>query len=103
MGELWRAKAAIPGLRMAPQWFQTWFAGRMSRRGFRRLRSDPQVFYREEDGVMMVIHVDDILPTCSEDYLEQVVGEIKQEVALKPGITVSPEWQKYLGREWRRR
>ena len=76
---------------MAPQWFQTWFAERMSKHGFRRLKSDPQIFHREEDEVMMVVHVDDILLACLEDRLEQVVDEIKQEVALKPGITVGTE------------
>ena len=77
---------------MAPLWFQTWFAERMSKHGFKRQRSNPQIFYREEDEVLMVVHVDDILLACLEDLLEQMVDEIKHEVALKPGITVGTEW-----------
>ena len=74
-GEIWRAEAAVYGLRQSPRWFQEWLADQLIARGFRRLTSDAQVFLRE-DEVTLYIHADDMLLVVDEKDYEKVVKEL---------------------------
>ena len=59
---LWRLKKAMYGLRQAPKLWQEHFADVMiSKLGFRRCKSDPNLYCQESGKLYVVAYVDDLL------------------------------------------
>ena len=99
--QCWRAHRAVYGLRESPRLFQEHFATRVQLHRWRRLVSDPQLFVHEE-GWLLSVHTDDILICAPTDKLQEVYQMLAAEFVIKPMSILGADWERYLGREWRR-
>ena len=103
LGELWRMHSAIYGLRESPHLWQEHFATKVGYIGWRRLKSEPQMFVYGACQAVMCVHVDDIFLAAPGLEFETRIQEIKDifdmkdEVVLQEGV-----WHRFLGRELRR-
>ena len=67
--KLWKLLKAMYGLRSAPKAWQDHFAKIMATLGFRRLKSEPNVYVNSDTGVMVLSYVDDLLYSGPKDCL----------------------------------
>ena len=83
-GCLWKLKKAMYGLRQAPKLWQEHFAEVMtSKLGFRRCKSDPNL-YRHESGKLYVLaYVDDLLVVGTDEMRKGLMSRLTEEVLLK--------------------
>ena len=63
-GEMLKILRAMYGLREAPKAFQEFFAKEVAKLGWRRLRSDPQLWIHSRLDAMMMVHVEDSIFRC---------------------------------------
>lgn len=102
-GKVWKLLRALYGLRRSPQYFQDHFAGELEKLGFRRLLSDPQLFYNKNLEIYLMAHVDDMMIAGSHKNVEKVVKELNGIFKIKWQEELnSKTWVKFLGREWKR-
>ena len=57
---VWRLRRALSGLRCAAAAFQTYLGSLLEDVGFRRGMAAPSIYNREDDGVKMSVHIDEI-------------------------------------------
>ena len=101
-GETYRLKRALYGLRESPRIFQEHLAQRLASFGIKRLRSDAQVFV-SLTGLILVIHMDDLLFTGPAEQLDLFLEILSQEFMVKPVVEIGSDWVRFLGKEFRRR
>eukprot|EP00972_Heterocapsa_arctica_P069209 10225454-Heterocapsa_arctica.AAC.1 len=58
--------------------------------------------FAHQHGALMTMHPDDILLAESDALMAQREKELNDEMKIKWGHVLDPEWRKYLGREWRK-
>ena len=97
-----KLRKAMYGLRDAPQVWQGEVKRTMEELGFRAAASTPCVYYKQEGGVRVVVHVDDFLCTGPKDALEKLLADLKARYEMKakmlgPGGDEESEG-KFLGR-----
>ena len=100
---LWNLKKAMYGLRQAPKLWQEHFADVMiSKLGFRRCKSDPNL-YRHESGKLYVLaYVDGLLVAGTDEMRKQFMSRLSEEVLLKEtGQLVPGTEHTFLGRRLR--
>ena len=100
-GKVWRLLRSLYGLRKSPQRFQEHFAVMMRSIGFRRLLADPQIFYHEETGALVVAHVDDLMIAASEEDMPKIIKQIDSVFKVKWGEELGDKWSTFLGKQWR--
>ena len=97
---VWKLLRALYGLRRSPQFFQDHFAAELEKIGFRRLLSDPQLFYSEGLQMFLLAHVDDMMIAGTHENVEQVVEKVNVIFKIKwVNELNSKTWTKFLGRE----
>jgi len=77
-----RCRRALYGLRRSPRLWQDYAAGCLAKAGLRRLKADPSVFV-DDQGTIIVLHVDDLLMTGEENRVQQVWDILQPMMALK--------------------
>ena len=77
---LWRLKKAMYGLRQAPKLRQEHFADVMiSKLGFRRCKSDPNLYCRESGKLYVLAYVDDLLVVGTDEMRKDFMSRLSEE------------------------
>ena len=100
-GWLWRLVRALYGLRTSPRLFQEHLVAVVGRAKWKRLVTDAQAFVHEETGSLMLVHADDIFLAGPVDMIPKLCKALDVELKIKWGKELTPEWDGYLGRQWR--
>ena len=97
---LWRLKKAMCGLRQAPKLWQEHFAEVMtSKLGFRRCKSDPNLYCHESGKLYVLAYVDDLLVVGTDEMRKDFMSRLSKEVLLKEtGQLVPGTEHTFLGR-----
>ena len=100
---LWKLKKAMYGLRQAPKLWQEHFAEVMTAKlGFRRCKSDPNLYCHESGGLYVLAYVDDLLVVGTEQMRKEFMSKLSEEVLLKEtGKLVPGTEHTFLGRRLR--
>ena len=100
---LWRLKKAMYGLRQAPKLWQEHFAEVMtSKLGFRRCKSDPNLYCHESGKLYVLAYVDDLLVVGTDEMRKEFMSRLSEEVLLKEtGQLVPGTEHTFLGRRLR--
>ncbi len=96
-----RLRQALYGLRNSPKLFQHYLANSLSKTGWKRHRSELQLFLHQS-GAMLSIYADDLLYSGPQSAIAQIQASIERHVLVKCGPFFNLEWTKYLGLMWRR-
>ena len=101
---LWRLKKAMYGLRQAPKLWQEHFAEVMTTKlGFRRCKSDPNLYCHESSRLYVLAYVDDLLVVGTDEMRKSFMSQPSEEVLLKEtGQLVPGSEHTFLGRRLRR-
>ena len=87
---LWRLKKAMYGLRQAPKL------------GFRRCKSDPNLYCHESGRLYVLAYVDDLLVVGTDEMRKSFMSQLSEEVLLKEtGQLVPGSEHTFLGRRLR--
>ena len=99
---LWRLKKAMYGLRQAPK-LQEHFAEVMTTKlGFRRCKSDPNLYCHESGRLYVLAYVDDLLVVGTDEMRKSFMSQLSEEVLLKEtGQLVPRSEHTFLGRRLR--
>ena len=65
------------------------------------LVTDAQAFVHEETGSLKLVHADDIFIAGPVDVIPKLRKALDVELKIKWGKELTPEWDGYLGRQWR--
>ena len=100
---LWRLKRAMYGLRQAPKLWQEHFAEVMtSKLGFRRCKSDPNLYCHASGKLYVLAYVDDLLVVGTDEMRKDFMSRLSEEVLLKEtGQLVPGTEHTFLGRRLR--
>ena len=100
---LWRLKKAMYGLRQAPKLWQEHFAEVMTTKlGFRRCKSDPNLYCHESGRLYVLAYVDDLLVVGTDEMRKSFMSQLSEEVLLKEtGQLVPGSEHTFLGRRLR--
>ena len=100
---LWRLKKAMYGLRQAPKLWQEHFAEVMTTKlGFRRCKSDPNLYCHESGRLCVLAYVDDLLVVGTDEMRKSFMSQLSEEVLLKEtGQLVPGSEHTFLGRRLR--
>ena len=100
---LWRLKKAMYGLRQAPKLWQEHFAEVMTTKlGFRRCKSDPNLYRHESGRLYVLAYVDDLLVVGTDEMRKSFMSQLSEEVLLKEtGQLVPGSEHTFLGRRLR--
>ena len=83
-GCLWKLKKATYGLRQAPKLCPEHFADAMiSKLGFRRCKSDPNLYCHESGKLYVLAYVDDLLVVGTDEMRQEFMSRLSEEVLLK--------------------
>ena len=82
--------------------FQQWLADQLSTIGFRRCRADSQFYFRPLDQATISVHADDLRYTASDSVLPELERQISGLVSIKWTGSMTNQWSRFLGSEWRR-
>ena len=80
---LWKLKRALYGLRNSPQLWQTHLASVMEKNGFKRMKSDPNLYVHTEKRVYVLGYVDDLMFFGNKKHVEQCVSDLRKDLLLK--------------------
>ena len=100
---LWRLKKAMYGLRQAPKLWQEHFAEVMTTKlGFRRCKSDPNLYCHESGRLYVLAYVDDLLVVGTDEMRKSFMSQVSEEVLLtETGQLVPGSEHTFLGRRLR--
>ena len=70
--------------------------------GYHRCAVDRQLFRKSAYRVLITVHADDLLVACPRAFLEAVKAEISRDLLVKWSEPIEADWQRYLGKLWRR-
>ena len=99
---LWKLKRALYGLRSAPKAFQHHLALCLQAQGFRRCKTDPQLYVCDCTPALVSIHADDLLVAAPANKIAEVKARVNKDFKIKWGPLISNEWVRYLGKEFRK-
>ena len=91
------------GLRQAPKLWQEHFAEVMTTKlGFRRCKSDPNLYCHESGRLYVLAYVDDLLVVGTDEMRKSFMSQLSEEVLLKEtGQLVPGSKHTFLGRRLR--
>ena len=100
----WKLKKAMCGLRQAPKLWQEHFAEVLTLKlGFRRCKSDPNLYCHESGKLYVLAYVDDLLVLGTDEMRRDFMSRLSEEVLLKEtGQLVPGTEHTFLGRRLRR-
>ena len=99
---LWKLKKAIYRLKQAPKLWQEHFAEVMtSKLGFRRCKSDPNLYCHESGKLYVLAYVDNLLAVGSDEIRKDFISRLSEEVLLKTGQLVPGTEHTFLSRRLR--
>ncbi|CAE7220981.1 RE1 [Symbiodinium natans] len=100
---LWKLKKALYGLKHSPKLWQEHFASVMKKNGFRRVKSDPNLYVHETKQLYVLAYVDDLMFFGSKPDVELSVAELQKDLLLKmTGTLDEGQSVTFLGRELQR-
>ncbi|CAE7690184.1 unnamed protein product [Symbiodinium sp. CCMP2592] len=98
-GVLWKLRRAMYGLKQSPKAWQTHFASVMADLGFKRLKSDPNLYFHPEYKVYLLCYVDDVLLFGAKEPCEHLFAKLQERLLLRREGTLQPgESINFLGR-----
>ena len=86
---LWKLKKALYGLKRSPKLWQEHFASVMKKNGFRRVKSDPNLYVHETKQLYVLAYVDDLMFFGSKPDVELSVADLQKDLLLK--MTIRPQ------------
>ena len=99
---LWKVKKAVCGLRQAPKLWQEHFAEVMSKLGFRRCNSDPNLYCHESGRLYVLAYVDGLLVVGTDELRKSFMPQLSEEVLLnETGHLMLGTEHNFLGRKLR--
>ena len=102
-GVLWKLRKALYGLRNSPKLWQTHFASVMAKNGFKRMKSDPNLYVHESKRLYVLAYVDDLMFFGQKHEVDSMVQDLQRDLLLKLTGTLSEDENvTFLGREIRR-
>ncbi|CAE7380121.1 unnamed protein product, partial [Symbiodinium pilosum] len=102
-GVLWKLRKALYGLRNSPKLWQTHFASVMAKNGFKRMKSDPNLYVHESKRLYVLAYVDGLMFFGQKHEVDSMVQDLQCDLLLKLTGTLSEgENVTFLGREIRR-
>ena len=100
---LWKLKRALYGLKHSPKLWQEHFASVMKKNGFRRVKSDPNLYVHEQKQLFVLAYVDDLMFFGSKPDVELAVADLQKDFLLKmTGDLCEGQSVTFLGRELKR-
>ena len=94
---------ALYGLRNSPKLWQTHFASVMAKTGFKRMKSDPNLYVHESKRLYVLAYVDDLMFFGQKREVDSMAQDLQSDLLLKLTGTLSEgENVTFLGREIRR-
>ena len=99
---LWKLNRAMYGLNQSPQLWQSHFAAVMKKLGFRRCKSDSNLYCHPSKELYVLAYVDDLLIVGSPEKTEEFVDQLNKELLVKITGKLEPGTQhSFLGRRLR--
>ena len=98
-GVLWKLRKAMYGLKQSPKMWQQHFVSVASSLGFKRLKSDSNLYFHEARKVYMLCYVDDLLLFGPKGSCEYLFAELQKQLCLRQeGVLESGKSINFLGR-----
>ena len=102
-GVVWKLKRAFYGLRNAPKLWQQHLAATLESQGFRRMNSDPNLYYNASRKVYILCYVDDLMILGEKKAVADVVASRQRELLLRvTGELSEGQEATFLGRRTQR-
>ena len=99
---LWRLNRAMYGLKQSPQLWQSHFASVMKKLGFRRCKSDSNLYCHSSKNLYVLAYVDDLLIVGDSELQKKFLEELSKELLVKVTGHLKPDTQvSFLGRKLR--
>ena len=98
-----KLKRALYGLKNAPKLWQQHLAATLESQGFRRMKSDPNLYYSVLRKVYILCYVDDLMVFGDKKAVADVVESLQKELLLRVTEELSEGQEAtFLGRRMRR-
>ena len=102
-GVVWKLKRALYGLKSAPKLWQQHLAATLESQGFRRMKSDPNLYYSASRKVYILCYVDDLMTFGDKKAVAGVVESLQKELLDRvTGELSEGQEATFLGRRMRR-
>ena len=93
---------AMYGLKQSPQLWQSHFASVMKKLGFRRCKSDSNLYCHSSKNLYVLAYVDDLLIVGNSELQKKFLEELSKELLVKVTGHLKPDSQvSFLGRKLR--
>ena len=102
-GVVWKLKRALCGLKNAPKLWQQHLAATLESQGFRRMKSDPNLYYSASRKVYSLCYVDNLMIFGDKKAVADVIESLQKELLLRvTGELSEGQEATFLGRRMRR-
>ncbi len=99
---LWRLNRAMYGLRQSPRLWQDHYAAVMERLGFRRCKSDSNLYCHKSRSLYVLAYVDDLLIVGDAKLKKEFIEALSKELLVKITGELRPNTEhSFLGRKLR--
>ena len=99
---LWRLNRALYGLRQSPRLWQDHYASVMERLGFRRCKSDSNLYCHKSRSLYVLAYVDDLLIVGDAKLKKEFIEALRKELLVKITGELRPNTEhSFLGRKLR--
>jgi hypothetical protein len=95
---LWKLKKALYGLRKAPALWHQCLAAMLGKIGLKQLVSDSSLYYGEISGLVVFVHVDDLLAVGDRSRIEWLFEEIQKQAEFRAEAWLGEEPVKFIGK-----
>ena len=100
---LWKLKKALYGLKHSPKLLQQHFASVMEKTGFRRMKSDPNLYVHDSKQLYVLAYVDDLMFFGSQADVSTLTKDLQKDLLLKvTGTFNEGQSSSFLGRNLKR-
>ena len=99
---LWRLNRAMYGLRQSPKLWQEHFATVISKLGFRRCKSDSNLYCHKSRSLYVLAYIDDLLIVGDAKLKKEFIDALSKELLMKIIGELKPNTEhSFLGRKLR--
>ena len=99
---LWKLNKAMYGLKQSPRLWQEHYASVMKSLGFRRCKSDPNLYCHSSRQLYVLAYVDDLLIAGDSDKAEEFIEALNKELLVKVTARLNSGTEaSFLGRRLR--
>ena len=100
---LWKLKKALYGLKHSPKLWQQHFASVMEKNGFRRMKSDPNLYVHDSKQLYVLAYADDLMFFGSQADVSTLIQDLQKDLLLKVTGTLNEgQSSSFLGRNLKR-